>query len=100
MAEFNLADHQRLSRERDFAAYRAVVAIDAAICYCRQGDAAEALNILTRARSYYELADSNLQSLKNHKTVSGIIVRALALAAPPHSDASPTSARSKNKCGR
>ena len=37
-------------------------------CYCRQGDDAEALNILTRARAYYELADSNLQSLKNHKS--------------------------------
>ena len=68
MAEFNLADHQRLSRDRDLAAYRAVGAIDAAICYCRQGADVEALNILTRARSYYELADSNLQSLKNHKS--------------------------------
>jgi hypothetical protein len=65
--EFNLAEFQRLSRERDLAAYRALGAMDAAICYCRQGDSQEALSILTRGLAHYELADSKLQNLKTEK---------------------------------
>jgi hypothetical protein len=59
------SDYQKLTIARDYAAYRAVGAIDAAICYCKNGDAKTALEILLDARADYEQADSKLQ---NHKT--------------------------------
>ena len=58
------SDYQKLAIARDYAAYRAVGAIDAAICHCRAGDAKTALSILLNARADYERADSKLQ---NHK---------------------------------
>jgi len=54
-------DYKKLSIARDHAAYRALGAIDAAICYCRNGDAVIALNILTKARAQYERANQKLQ---------------------------------------
>lgn len=57
------SDYQRLRIARDLAAYRAVGHIDAAICYCRQGDAKMALSILMNARQMYEAAD---RALDNH----------------------------------
>jgi hypothetical protein len=61
------SDFDRLSTARDYAAYRALGAIDAAICYCRQGDAEMAMRILTNARADYNRADLNLQNFKNQK---------------------------------
>jgi hypothetical protein len=61
------SDYERFSTARDYAAYRALGAIDAAICYCRQGDAEMALRILTNARADYNHADLNLQTCKNQK---------------------------------
>jgi len=57
------SDYQRLRIARDLAAYRAVGHIDAAICYCRQGDSKMALSILMNARRMYEAAD---QALDQH----------------------------------
>ena len=59
----SFAEYERLSTARDYAAYRVVGAIDAAVCYCRQDDSAMALRILLNARADYERADQNLQAL-------------------------------------
>ena len=56
------SDYQRACIARDHAAYRAVGAIDAAICYCRNADPKMALSILLNARADYERADKNLQN--------------------------------------
>jgi hypothetical protein len=61
------SDFERLCTARDYASYRALGAIDAAICYCRQGDSAMAMRILTNARADYNRADLNLQNFKNQK---------------------------------
>lgn len=58
-----VSQYERLRIARDLAAYRAVGHIDAAICYCRQGDAKMALSILMNARRMYEKAD---QALDQH----------------------------------
>jgi glutamine amidotransferase-like uncharacterized protein len=62
------SDYQKLCIARDYAAYRAVGAIDAAICSCRRGDAETALQILTNARAEYERADTRLQNHKSQKS--------------------------------
>ena len=59
------ADYQRLRIARDLAAYRALGHIDAAICYCRQGDSQTALSILTDARRMYQKA---ADALDQHTT--------------------------------
>jgi predicted negative regulator of RcsB-dependent stress response len=59
-----ISDYEKLSDARDNAAYRALGAISAAICYCRQQNTADALSILTRALEAYERADEKLQGLK------------------------------------
>ncbi len=59
-----VTDYEKRSDERDIAAYRALGAMTAAICFCRQGKTEDALAILTRALENYERADSNLQQLK------------------------------------
>jgi hypothetical protein len=58
-------EYEELVVARDHAAYRAVGAIDAAICYCKNGDTRTALSILLNARADYERADVRLQ---NHKS--------------------------------
>jgi hypothetical protein len=60
-------DYQRLRIARDLAAYRAVGHIDAAICYCRQGDAKMALAILMDGRALYQKA---ADALDQHTTSS------------------------------
>ena len=55
------SDYQKLRIARDLAAYRALGHIDAAICYCKNGDTKMALSILTNARALYEAADKKLQ---------------------------------------
>lgn len=59
-----LSDHDRLSDARDREAYRALGAMTAAICFCREGKADDALAVMTRALENYERADQHLQSLK------------------------------------
>jgi hypothetical protein len=59
------SQYERLRIARDLAAYRAVGHIDAAICYCRQGDAKMALSILLNARATYNAAAN---ALDNHTT--------------------------------
>lgn len=59
------SQYERLRIARDLAAYRALGHIDAAICYCRQGDSKMALSILTSARSLYQAA---AKALDNHTT--------------------------------
>jgi Tfp pilus assembly protein PilF len=63
-----VTDYERRSDERDIAAYRALGAMTAAICFCRQGKSEEALAVLTRALHNYERADSNLQQLKRGRS--------------------------------
>ncbi len=62
-----VSDYEKLSDARDMAAYRALGAISAAICYCREGDAKAALGVLTSARDRYEQRDRELQNLKTQK---------------------------------
>jgi hypothetical protein len=57
-------DYEELSDRRDLAAYRALGAMTAAICFCRQGKTADAMAVLIRAVRDYELVDQQLQSLK------------------------------------
>ena len=64
MAETVLEAFTRLCRARDLAAYRVVGTLDCAIYACRSGNAAEALDVLTRARVQYELADTDLENFK------------------------------------
>jgi hypothetical protein len=59
-----ISDYQRLSDARDVAAYRALGAITAAICFCREKRTDDALAVLTSALERYERADQNLQRLK------------------------------------
>lgn len=59
-----VSDYEQLSDARDNAAYRAVGAISAAICFCRQQKSEDALAVLTRALENYERADHRLQTLK------------------------------------
>jgi hypothetical protein len=66
-----LSDYEKLSDARDMAAYRALGAISAAICYCRQARTSDALDILTRALEAYERADNKLQNLKNEGVSHG-----------------------------
>jgi len=56
------SDYQKLRTARDLAAYRALGHIDAAICYCRQGDAQMALSILLNARATYEASARALEN--------------------------------------
>lgn len=59
-----VTDYEKLAEQRDFAAYRALGAISAAICFCRQGMTQDALGVLSSALERYELADQRLQQLK------------------------------------
>jgi len=59
-----VTDFDRLSDQRDMAAYRALGAISAAICFCKQNRAKDALAVLTSALERYEQADQELQSFK------------------------------------
>jgi hypothetical protein len=59
-----VSDYEKLSDQRDVAAYRALGAMTAAICFCREGKADDALAVMTRALENYERADQNLQGLK------------------------------------
>ena len=59
-----VSDYERLSEARDMAAYRALGALTAAICFCRQGKSKDALAVMTAALERYERADEKLQQLK------------------------------------
>ncbi len=61
-------EYDRLCEQRDNEAYRALGAITAAICFCRQERSQDALAILTNAISRYETADAQLQQFKFAKT--------------------------------
>ena len=58
-------DYDRLCDARDMAAYRALGAITAAICFCREKRSDDALAVLTQALQQYEKADQQLQNLKS-----------------------------------
>jgi predicted negative regulator of RcsB-dependent stress response len=60
-----VSDYDRLTDERDNAAYRAVGAITAAIRFCRDEQTKDALAVLTAALDRFEMADSNLQKIKS-----------------------------------
>jgi hypothetical protein len=57
-------EYDRLLEQRDMEAYRALGAITAAICFCRQERSKDALEVLTRAIERYEIADTQLQQFK------------------------------------
>jgi hypothetical protein len=57
-------EYKKLCQRRDVAAYRALGAMTAAICFCRQGMPEDALGVLRSALDRYEIADSSLQNLK------------------------------------
>ena len=59
-----VSDYERLSDARDVAAYRALGAMTAAVCFCRQGKTEDALTVMTAALERYERADEKLQQLK------------------------------------
>lgn len=59
-----VSDYERLCEQRDIAAYRALGAMAAAMCFCRQGRPEDALTVLTSALARYERADEKLQQLK------------------------------------
>jgi hypothetical protein len=61
-------EYDRLLDARDNEAYRALGAITAAICFCRQERSKDALAVLTRAIERYEEADTLLQQFKFAKT--------------------------------
>lgn len=56
------SEYQQLRIARDLAAYRALGHIDAAICYCRQGNTEMALSILLNARATYEATARALEN--------------------------------------
>ena len=57
----SLHDYEKLVRERDMAAYRAVGSLDAAILCCEIDKPQEAVKILRRAREHYEAANHALK---------------------------------------
>lgn len=57
-------EYERLAEQRTNEAYRALGAITAAICFCRQERSKDALAVLTSAIERYEEADQALQQLK------------------------------------
>lgn len=59
-----VSDYEQRSDARDMAAYRALGALSAAICFCRENDTKRALHVLTEALERYELADQKLQQVK------------------------------------
>jgi hypothetical protein len=63
-----VTDFDRLSDARDMAAYRALGAISAAICFCKQERPKDALAVLVSAMERYEAADQELQSFKIQPT--------------------------------
>ena len=56
--------YEQICEQRDMAAYRALGAITAAICFCKKGDTRAALDILTKARDRFDQIDHELQTLK------------------------------------
>ncbi len=68
-----MSDYERLAEQRDFAAYRAVGAISAAICYCKNGQLSDVLHILTSALENYERIANKLEDYKTHKGDSHVI---------------------------
>lgn len=54
----------RLCEARDLAAYRVVGCLEVAIYCCRNGNATEALKVLTRAKQDYEQANRSLEIFK------------------------------------
>jgi hypothetical protein len=62
-----MTDYEKLAEQRDFAAYRAVGAISAAICYCKNGQLSDVLHILTSALEDYESVANKLEHFKTHK---------------------------------
>lgn len=71
-----VSDYDKLCDARDMAAYRAVGAISAAICYCRANDQKAALNILTSALASYEHVANKLESYKQQGTAGPRIAAA------------------------
>jgi hypothetical protein len=59
-----VSDYEQGCDLRDRAAYRALGAITAAICFCREGKTKDALHILTTAIERYEQANRELQRIK------------------------------------
>ena len=64
MAETVLETFTRLCEARDTAAYRVVGHLDVAIYACRNGNAQEALRILSDARRIFNQADAELTNFK------------------------------------
>lgn len=62
------SEYRKRAEQRDFAAYRALGAISAAVCFCRQNRSQDALAVLTSALARYEEADQQLHSLKIQPT--------------------------------
>lgn len=59
-----ISEFERLQLRRDHAAYAVVGCLENAIYYCRRGEAAYALDTLTRAKVQYEQADADLENFK------------------------------------
>jgi hypothetical protein len=59
-----LAEFERLLNLRDLAAYAVTGCLEQAIYCCQQGDTGRVLDILVRAKTRYEQADSDLQDFK------------------------------------
>jgi len=57
-------EYQELCDRRDAEAYRALGAITAAICFCREKKPELAEAVLSRALERYEVADAQLQQLR------------------------------------
>lgn len=63
-----ISEFERLQLRRDHAAYAVVGCLENAIHYCRRGEAAYALETLTRAKVQYELADTDLENFKRQNS--------------------------------
>lgn len=64
MTQSILNQFKALCDRRDLAAYAVVGSLNSAMCACRKGEAAVALEILSDARTRYELADTELENFK------------------------------------
>lgn len=71
-----MSDFEKLEQARDMAAYRALGALTAAICFCRQKRTEDALAIMERALEAYERANDKLQLLKKQPQGESHVVHA------------------------
>jgi hypothetical protein len=59
-----VSEYDRLVEQRDFAAYRALGSISAAIVFCRENDTQRAITVLSRALLQYERAETAARTFK------------------------------------